>query len=243
MHFGESKDGKCPLHDNVESRHEEEIKKAAEEAMGKVRAENPNVPEADLKIQVSDELKRAEEARKIRAAQLQHPGHAFGFAPRPEDVPPPLPPPPPRVPRLNGRENLRGPGNPQVAPPFQGVNPLNDFQDLVNLARGPNYFPDPFMAQPANGPNGLILAQHPNDLLLAQRPNWPYLAQRPNGLNLAQPPDVVNYPRPPNLQNMGYPANPPDLGIPPNIFYDAYYADLCPICDERHQEWEECAWL
>lgn len=48
MHFGETKDGKCPLHDDVESRHEQEVKKAAEEAMGKVCAENPNVSEADL---------------------------------------------------------------------------------------------------------------------------------------------------------------------------------------------------
>lgn len=35
----------CPLHDNVETRHEEEVKKAADEAMAKVRAENPDMSE------------------------------------------------------------------------------------------------------------------------------------------------------------------------------------------------------
>ena len=33
----------CPLHDNIEQRHEEEVKKAADEAMAKVKAENPGV--------------------------------------------------------------------------------------------------------------------------------------------------------------------------------------------------------
>jgi TRIAD3 protein (E3 ubiquitin-protein ligase RNF216) len=35
-HFGEARTGKCPLHENVEDRHEQEVKRAAEEAMAKV---------------------------------------------------------------------------------------------------------------------------------------------------------------------------------------------------------------
>lgn len=67
-HFGEERRGKCPLHENVEDRHEQEVKKAADEAMAKVRADNPGLSEADLMIKVSDRVKHAENARKSRAA-------------------------------------------------------------------------------------------------------------------------------------------------------------------------------
>ena len=67
-HFGEAQSGKCPLHDNVENRHEQEVKKAADEAMAKVRVDNPGLSDADLMIQVSDRVKQAENARKERAA-------------------------------------------------------------------------------------------------------------------------------------------------------------------------------
>ena len=44
-HFSNhGKDGEgCPLHDNIEERHEQEVKKAAEEAISKVKAENPGI--------------------------------------------------------------------------------------------------------------------------------------------------------------------------------------------------------
>lgn len=55
------------MHDNVEDRHEQEVKKAADEAMAKVRAENPDLSDADLMIQVSDRVKKAEQSRKVNA--------------------------------------------------------------------------------------------------------------------------------------------------------------------------------
>jgi TRIAD3 protein (E3 ubiquitin-protein ligase RNF216) len=65
-HFGEVGRGRCPLHENVEDRHEQEVKKAADEAMAKVRADNPGVSDSDLMIKVSDRVKQAEDARKGR---------------------------------------------------------------------------------------------------------------------------------------------------------------------------------
>lgn len=68
QHFGEAQGGKCPLHDSIEARHEQEVKKAAEEAMAKVRADNPGLSDADLMIKVSDRVKQAEDARKSQGA-------------------------------------------------------------------------------------------------------------------------------------------------------------------------------
>jgi TRIAD3 protein (E3 ubiquitin-protein ligase RNF216) len=66
-HFGPDAQKRCPLHDNVEDRHEQEVKKAADEAMAKVRADNPDLSDADLMIKVSDRVKQAEDARKGQA--------------------------------------------------------------------------------------------------------------------------------------------------------------------------------
>ena len=66
-HFGDAQRGKCPLHENVEDRHEQEVKKAAEEAMAKVRADHPGLSNADLMVKVSDRVKQAEDARKGQA--------------------------------------------------------------------------------------------------------------------------------------------------------------------------------
>jgi TRIAD3 protein (E3 ubiquitin-protein ligase RNF216) len=66
-HFGEAQAGKCPLHENIEDRHEQEVKRAADEAMAKVRLDHPNLSDADLMVKVSDRVKQAEDARKGRA--------------------------------------------------------------------------------------------------------------------------------------------------------------------------------
>ncbi|KAF1923925.1 uncharacterized protein M421DRAFT_301329 [Didymella exigua CBS 183.55] len=68
-HFGNPNKGRCNLHDNVEDVHEQAVKRAADEAMAKVRVENPELSEADLMVQVSDRVKKAEAARKGRAAE------------------------------------------------------------------------------------------------------------------------------------------------------------------------------
>ncbi|KAF2869837.1 hypothetical protein BDV95DRAFT_88909 [Massariosphaeria phaeospora] len=76
-HFSDAiNSSRCPLHDNVESRHEQEVKKAAEEATAKVRAENPGLSETDVMIQVSDRVKQAEQAR-LGQAQVAHDGFPF----------------------------------------------------------------------------------------------------------------------------------------------------------------------
>ncbi|KAI8936332.1 hypothetical protein NX059_006747 [Plenodomus lindquistii] len=67
-HFGDTRRSKCPLHDNIEERHEQEVTRAADEARNKLRAENPDLSEADLMVQVSDQVKQVEQQRKGRAA-------------------------------------------------------------------------------------------------------------------------------------------------------------------------------
>lgn len=82
QHFGETQDGKCPLHDNVEDRHEREVEKAADDAMAKVRTDNPGLSDADLMVKVSDRVKQAEDARKVRGAAAADvfPYHMVGNA-------------------------------------------------------------------------------------------------------------------------------------------------------------------
>ncbi|KAF2018741.1 hypothetical protein BU24DRAFT_104098 [Aaosphaeria arxii CBS 175.79] len=108
----------CPLHDNIEERHEEDIRKAEDEAMRKIRAENPDITEEDLKILSSDRVLKAEAERK-QQAQARHDNFRFHMdgnqlrarealflggpvagapapvAARPAAARPPPPPPPP----------------------------------------------------------------------------------------------------------------------------------------------------
>ncbi|KAK4543562.1 hypothetical protein LTR36_005457 [Oleoguttula mirabilis] len=50
---------KCPLYDNVEERHEREVKEAEATARAQVAAENPDVSPDDLEIKVSDAVKKS----------------------------------------------------------------------------------------------------------------------------------------------------------------------------------------
>lgn len=59
--------GKCPLYDNLEERHEREVKAAEETARAQVIANNPDVAPEDLEIKVSDAVKSATEQRIRRA--------------------------------------------------------------------------------------------------------------------------------------------------------------------------------
>jgi len=61
---GPSPGGKCPLYDNVEERHEREVKAAEEAAKAEVVASNPDVSLDDLEIKVSDAVKQASEQRR-----------------------------------------------------------------------------------------------------------------------------------------------------------------------------------
>lgn len=59
--------GKCPLYDNLEERHEREVKAAEEAARAQVIASNPDVAPEDLEIKVSDAVKKSTEQRIRRA--------------------------------------------------------------------------------------------------------------------------------------------------------------------------------
>ena len=74
-HFNESarggRPGQCPLFDNTEQRHDEDVKKAEQKALEKVRAENPGFSEDELKVKVSDAVEKNEKER-IRLANAAH---------------------------------------------------------------------------------------------------------------------------------------------------------------------------
>lgn len=76
---GASGPKKCPLHDDVEARHDADVKKAEEEAMRKVREENPDLSEEELKLQVSDAVKKAELNRRNARVGPPHPGPFLGI--------------------------------------------------------------------------------------------------------------------------------------------------------------------
>jgi TRIAD3 protein (E3 ubiquitin-protein ligase RNF216) len=179
-HFGDVGRGRCPLHDNVEDRHEQEVKKAADEAMARVRADNPDLSDVDLMIKVSDCVKQAEDARKGQAQahanafpfhmvdnQLQHLGHL-----------PPPPPPPPVV-----------PGHRQPAPIQQ---PLAQYVPVYPYA----VQPVPMFAQPLR-----FLQPPPPYAAVGLAPQQP---QQYVPFNCYPPfcpfayPQHYHYPRPPN---------------------------------------------
>jgi len=105
--------GNCPLFDNVEERHEEEIQRAAEGAKERLRAEHPGLDDTDLEIHLSDEVKRREQERRLAAqpAHLRNPPNRGAAVNIPYIPPvPPLPPPP------AGHQVPRAPPAPPAAP-------------------------------------------------------------------------------------------------------------------------------
>ncbi|KAK4494121.1 hypothetical protein PRZ48_014419 [Zasmidium cellare] len=82
---------KCPLYDNVEERHEREVKEAEAAARAAAMSENPDVTEKDLEIKVSDAVQKATRDRIQRGAvgpggvpipQGYHHGGLFARMPR-----------------------------------------------------------------------------------------------------------------------------------------------------------------
>ncbi|KAI7103109.1 hypothetical protein KC339_g5513 [Hortaea werneckii] len=62
------RDGKkCPLYDDVEARHEREVREAEEAAKKQLMEENPDLNAEDLEIKVSDRVKQAEVEKAQRA--------------------------------------------------------------------------------------------------------------------------------------------------------------------------------
>ena len=67
-HFG-NHEGKCKLYDNTEERHATEVEAAEKAAHAKLREENPNITEEDLKIKFSDRIQQEERSRLQKATQ------------------------------------------------------------------------------------------------------------------------------------------------------------------------------
>lgn len=68
---------KCPLYDDVEERHEREVKEAETKARAEVVENNPDVTAEDLEIKVSEAVKKAETDRRQRGRGV-YGGH-YGF--------------------------------------------------------------------------------------------------------------------------------------------------------------------
>lgn len=119
-HFNESarggRPGQCPLFDNTEQRHDEEVRKAEQKALDKVRAENPGFSEEELKVKVSDAVQKNERER-IRQAGAAH-GHYV----------------PPRIPDI-ARPPLPGLQEVDIGVPIAAINERRQ-QLLADLARG-----------------------------------------------------------------------------------------------------------
>jgi TRIAD3 protein (E3 ubiquitin-protein ligase RNF216) len=70
-HFGEGGDPNisngrsCPLHEDVEARHVEEVQRAARATLDKVKADNPGLSDADLMIKVSEGVRRGEAGQRV----------------------------------------------------------------------------------------------------------------------------------------------------------------------------------
>ncbi|KAL1382562.1 hypothetical protein HDK64DRAFT_52966 [Phyllosticta capitalensis] len=109
-HFSD-KPGGCPLYENTEQRHDEDVKNAEKAAFEELKKENPAIDDKDLKIQVSEAVKKAEKDRIKRGAR--HPGaagyHHGEFGPDAHLAGYYLgarPPPPARVPQLQDERDL-----------------------------------------------------------------------------------------------------------------------------------------
>jgi TRIAD3 protein (E3 ubiquitin-protein ligase RNF216) len=60
----------CPLFESVETRHDAEVSKAEKEALEQVRAEHPEYTEDDLKVKVSEDVRKDDERRKAGDPRL-----------------------------------------------------------------------------------------------------------------------------------------------------------------------------
>ncbi|KAH7355358.1 hypothetical protein BKA65DRAFT_238525 [Rhexocercosporidium sp. MPI-PUGE-AT-0058] len=63
--------GNCPLFESVEQRHDEEVKRAEKEALEKVLANHPEYSEEDLKVKMSENVKKDDEKRKTMDPRMR----------------------------------------------------------------------------------------------------------------------------------------------------------------------------
>ncbi|KAL5409442.1 hypothetical protein PMIN04_011039 [Paraphaeosphaeria minitans] len=151
-HFSDhsASEGGCQLHDNVEDRHEQEVKKAADEALAKALAENPGLSDADLMIHISDRVKQAEQRRFGRAQEAVQafPYYMMGGALR--NRAPPAAPAPAAAAALP--QNNRNGGYGLLDAPmrlFQGLVPRQPAQPAAQPQSQPQPQPQP---QPRSPP-------------------------------------------------------------------------------------------
>lgn len=147
--------GKCPLYDNLEERHEREVKAAEEAARAQVIANNPDVAPEDLEIKLSDAVKKSTEQRIRRAGPEGLGGGPHGWGARAAALNAALPA---LFPGFDGHNNndddddegglvffqgrirRRAARRPPVAPRANGFNderpePPNDVAARLRLAR------------------------------------------------------------------------------------------------------------
>lgn len=69
----------CPLHDNTDQRHQDEVKKAEQEAVKKVKDANPGLAEEELRVKMSEQVKHENGLGKMRPVQWVNPEQLPGF--------------------------------------------------------------------------------------------------------------------------------------------------------------------
>lgn len=107
---GGSKTNKCPLFDNTEDRHDEDVEKAAKLVMQRLKNENPHITDEDLEIKLSEAVKKKKVGGPARLPEALFVGFV-GRAPRPNmpAAPPVIQPPAPPV--------IQPPAPPVIPPP------------------------------------------------------------------------------------------------------------------------------
>ncbi|KAI7302987.1 hypothetical protein KC315_g15873 [Hortaea werneckii] len=142
---------KCPLYDDVERRHEREVKEAEEAAKKQLMEDNPDLNAEDLEIKISDRLKQAEAEKVQQRAAPAGAGPAmvpFQDILNGGDRIPDMPIenhrwPPGRAPWFNGRGNEIGMqpfeflNDPRHAPPAE--QPAQIIEPAMQAFLPPNY--------------------------------------------------------------------------------------------------------
>ncbi|KAI1209831.1 uncharacterized protein F4807DRAFT_460122 [Annulohypoxylon truncatum] len=123
-------EGRCPLFESTDERHEGDVRQAEEIARNMIEKQNPGLTADALKFKVSDQVKKDEEAEQLRISQRrhrhgpgQHPRYVGDLEAQPRFVHPPqpgfVPPQPGFVPPQPGFV----PPQPGFVPPQPGFVP------------------------------------------------------------------------------------------------------------------------
>ncbi|KAG0134298.1 hypothetical protein HOY82DRAFT_481477 [Tuber indicum] len=162
--------GNCPLFDNTEERHHDEVETAAKKAMEMLRVEHPELDDEDLKIELSERVRKEEEAKRSRAAAAN--GGIPLYQPQParqpvappvrRRVPGPPPPAPPPAPQIGGpaagaghrgrlqrvRDRIQQVVQPQAPPPAQPPHVIMGHQLPLFHQVAQNMYPIPLPQYP-----------------------------------------------------------------------------------------------